>query len=84
MYFNIHSVSCAPAKRDLPSLATVCSQTLRGVEDTVSVLNTDDPLAGRLAVHRYAYSIAGFTYCRAEAMRFVLLILSSHRRAWVR
>ncbi len=28
MYFNIHSGSCAPAERDLPSLATVFSQTL--------------------------------------------------------
>jgi hypothetical protein len=29
MYFNIHSGSCAPAERDLPSLATVFSQPLR-------------------------------------------------------
>jgi len=29
MYFNIHSGSCAPAERDLPSLVTVFSQTLR-------------------------------------------------------
>jgi len=29
MYFNIHSGSCAPAERDLRSLATVFSQTLR-------------------------------------------------------
>ncbi len=28
MYFNIHSGSCAPAERDLPSLATFFSQTL--------------------------------------------------------
>jgi hypothetical protein len=28
MYFNIHSGSCAPAERDLPSLATIFSQTL--------------------------------------------------------
>ncbi|MGH8522238.1 MAG: hypothetical protein ACREU9_12640, partial [Gammaproteobacteria bacterium] len=28
MYFNIHSGSCAPAEHDLPSLATVFSQTL--------------------------------------------------------
>jgi len=28
MYFNIHSGSCAPAERDLPSLATIFSQAL--------------------------------------------------------
>ncbi|MGH8653950.1 MAG: hypothetical protein ACREYE_18060, partial [Gammaproteobacteria bacterium] len=28
MYLNIHCGSCAPAERDLPSLATVFSQTL--------------------------------------------------------
>ena len=29
MYFNIHSGSCAPAERHLPSLATIFSQALR-------------------------------------------------------
>jgi hypothetical protein len=29
VYFNIHSGSCAPAERDLPSLATIFSQALR-------------------------------------------------------
>jgi hypothetical protein len=28
MYFNIHSSSCAPVERDLPSLATIFSQAL--------------------------------------------------------
>ncbi|MGH8652667.1 MAG: hypothetical protein ACREYE_11090 [Gammaproteobacteria bacterium] len=37
-YFNIHCGSCAPAERDLPSLATVFSQTL----------SKDRPVSSRL------------------------------------
>jgi hypothetical protein len=37
MYFNIHSGSCAPAERDLPSLATVFSQTLTGSDPRIFI-----------------------------------------------
>ncbi|MCA1672815.1 MAG: hypothetical protein LC799_11640, partial [Actinobacteria bacterium] len=46
MYFNIHSGSCAPAEHDLPSLATIFSQTLSVCEATAGGSGQRGRLAG--------------------------------------
>ncbi|MGH8624992.1 MAG: hypothetical protein ACREYC_06905, partial [Gammaproteobacteria bacterium] len=39
MYFNIHSGSCAPAERDLPSLTRIFSQALNDPHTSKARLN---------------------------------------------
>jgi len=45
MYFNIHSGSCAPAERDLPSLVTVFSQTLSESRLFIKRVTTEEKFA---------------------------------------